>query len=260
MLEDRHRKILEILSEQDQASVADLSRTFEVSPVTIRADLNHLAAAGKVIRMHGGARLAAERIRQELTYATRQQIMAAEKRCIGEAAASLVKSGDAIALDSSTTAVEVGKALKSRHDLESITVVTTGIWTALELLGCTHIQVVLTGGQVRDTTGSIAGVFTEDILSRFNFSAAFLGAGGLTLTEGATDTHLAEAALKTKIIARSKAAYIVVDGSKFDRLALACFAALDQISGVVTDLSAPAEMVAALEAQGIEVLINRQEN
>ena len=255
MLDERHQQILEILVSQGQVSVVELSGTFDVSPVTIRTDLNRLAAMGKVVRTHGGARLATERIHQELTYATRQQINAGKKRCIGETAAALVSSGDAIILDSSTTAVAVGQTLKQRGDLENLTVVTTGIWAALELLGTPHIHVILTGGHVRDTTGSITGTFTEDILSRINLKAAFLGAWGLTLGEGATDTHLAEVELKTKIIARSQAVHIVVDGSKFGRLALASYASLDQINGVITDESAPDEMIAELRSKGIEVLI-----
>jgi len=253
--EDRHQQILEILAETGQASVAALSDYFAVSSVTIRADLNQLAEMGKVIRTHGGARLAGERMRQEQTYATRQRINADQKRCIGTAAAQLVQSSDAILLDSSTTAVAVGIALKQRTDLEDITVVTTGIWTALELLGAPHFQVILAGGQVRDTTGSITGLFTEEILSRFNFSKVFLGAWGISLAAGLTDTHLAEVELKRKMIARSKKVFIVADGTKFGQIGLTAFASLDQIDGIITDSKAPAEMISTLEAHNIEVTI-----
>lgn len=255
MIDDRHQRILEILAQEGQITVAELSETFDVSSVTIRSDLSQLAEMGKVIRNHGGARLAAERMRQEQTYATRQRNNADQKRCIGEEAAALVCSEDAILLDSSTTAVAVGTALKKRTDLENITVVTTGIWTALELLGTPHIQVVLLGGQVRDTTGSITGLFTEDILSRFNFSIVFLGAWGITLEEGVTDTHLAEVELKNKIIDRSESVYVVIDGSKFGRLALASFASLNEIDGIITDPNAPEDVIAALRERGIDVRI-----
>jgi DeoR family transcriptional regulator of aga operon len=253
MVKDRQEKILEILAHKEQVTVSELGETFDVSPVTIRTDLNQLAEIGKVIRTHGGAKLAAERMRQELTYATRQRINAEMKRCIGRAAAALVRPEDAVLLDSSTTAVAVGTALKEQTNLENVTVVTTGIWTALELLGAPHIHVVLAGGQVRETTGSITGVFTEEILSRFNFAKAFLGAWGMTLEDGASDTPLAEVELKQKIVARSKAIYIVIDGSKFGRQALASFAPLEAITGVVSDNSAPTDLITALERHGIEV-------
>lgn len=255
MVEDRHQKILGFLAHTDQVSVVELSEQFDVSLVTIRTDLNQLAEQGKVIRTHGGARLAGERQRQELTYATRQRINAEEKMCIGVEAASMVTSNEAILLDSSTTAVAVGSALKSRNDLIDITVVTTGIWTALELLGTSGVQVVLAGGQVRDTTGSITGKFTEDILMSFNFSKVFLGAWGIELREGVTDTHLTEVELKQKIVTRSDSVYIVVDGSKFGRKGLSSYASLKQIDGIITDKSAPEQYLQDLRDKGLDVKI-----
>jgi len=255
MGETRKQKILETLANQDSVSVLALSERFGVSPVTIRTDLNQLAEMGKVSRVHGGARLADERMRQELTYVARQKINAEQKRCISIAAAALVRSEEAIVLDSSTTAVAVGMALKGRDDLENVTVVTTGLWTALELLGCPHIQVVLTGGQIRDTTGSITGVFTDDVLSRFYFSKAFLGAWGLTLKSGLTDIHLQEIELKQKIMTRSECVNIVVDGAKFGRRALSTYATFDQVSQIFTDTTAPPEMVAALRDRGVDVQV-----
>jgi DeoR/GlpR family transcriptional regulator of sugar metabolism len=255
MLEDRQQKILEILAQKEQVTVVELGETFNVSPVTIRTDLNQLAEIGKVVRTHGGARLVAERMRQELTYATRQRINADQKRLIGETAAALVCSEDAVLLDASTTAVAVGTALKRRTDLENVTIVTTGIWTALDLLGTNRFNVVLAGGQLRETTGSITGILTEEILSRFNFAKVFLGAWGVTLKEGATDTPLEEVELKQKIVARSKSVYIVADGSKFGRLGLASFASPQEITGIVTDPSAPEDEITAFQNMGIEVSI-----
>ncbi len=255
MLENRQQKILELLANQESAAVSELSDLLGVSPVTIRTDLNHLAEQGQVIRTHGGARLAGERMRQEYTYATRQRINAEQKRCIGQLAASLVQSDEAILLDASTTAVAVGKALMQRTDLHNLTVVATGIWTALELLGTPHINVVICGGHVRATTGSITGTLTHDVLRGFNFRRAFLGAWGITLEEGFTDTPLMEVELKQIIVQKSQEVNVVIDGSKFGRLALASFASVDHVARVITDDSAPEESVAALRARGVDVRI-----
>lgn len=255
MIEDRHQKILELLANQDTVAVSDLSDKFGVSPVTIRADLNYLAEQGYVIRTHGGARLAGERMRQEYSYATRQRINAEHKRCIGQLAASLIQSDEAILLDASTTAVAIGKALMQRTDLENITIVTTGIWTALELLGTPHINLVISGGHVRETTGSITGSLTQDVLKGFNFRKAFLGAWGITIEEGLTDSPLTEVELKQVIVQRSQEVFAVIDGSKFGRLALASFASIDQIDSIITDDSAPKDAVAAMRARGVDVQI-----
>lgn len=255
LINERQQQILETLLRVQSASVAELSAQFEVSAVTIRNDLSQLAELGRVVRTRGGARIADGRTRQELTFATRQRIRAEHKRHIGLLAASLVQPHEAILLDASTTAAAVGRALKANLAVDDVTVVTTGIWTALELLDAPHIQVVLSGGYVRNTTGSIAGAITQRVLESFFFNRVFLGAWGITLNEGLTDTHLAEVELKQLVIARARELVAVVDGSKFGRLGLAAFAPVERISCVVTDASAPADDVAALRASGVRVLV-----
>jgi DeoR/GlpR family transcriptional regulator of sugar metabolism len=255
LLSERQQQILEALLRMQSASVADLSAMFAVSAVTIRSDLSALADQGRVIRTRGGARIVDGRMRQELTFSTRQRIDADRKRQIGTLAASLVQPHDSILLDASTTVLAVGAALKRSPELRTLTVVTTGIWTALELLDTPHINVVLTGGYVRSTTGSIAGSITQRVLESFYFNRVFLGAWGLTMAEGLTDTHLAEVELKQAIIARAREVVAVLDGSKFGRLGLASFASIAQVSYVVTDERAPAAEVAALRERGVRVLV-----
>jgi DeoR/GlpR family transcriptional regulator of sugar metabolism len=253
MVTDRHRKILDLLVSQNTVSVSELSDILGVSSVTVRADLNQLAEEGQLVRTHGGARSNSKRMRQEHTYATRQRINAEQKRCIGYLAASLVISDEAILLDASTTAVAVGRALMQRTDLQNVTVVTTGIWTALEMLGAPHVSVIISGGHVRETTGSITGELTKATLSGFNFARAFLGAGGISIEEGLTDTPLMEVEMKQVIIQRSQEVNAIVDGSKFGRVSLASFASIDEIDRIITDSSAPRDMVDALYNSSVDV-------
>ncbi len=254
MIGKRQQKILETLSRQTTASVGELSDQFGVSAVTIRTDLNQLAKAGRVVRTHGGAQLAGERLRQETSFATRQQLFAEQKRAIGRLAASLVQSNESILLDASTTAVAVGHALKEMRETYNVTAVTTGIWTALELLGAPHINVVLCGGQVRNTTGSIAGSITNETLAKFHFSKAFLGAWGITPENGLTDSPLMEVELKKLVVNNSQETIAVVDSSKFGRVGLASFATIDQITRIVTDNDAPLENINWFIKSGIDIL------
>ena len=255
IMEERHEQIVQLLLKQQNMTVAELSTHFSVSPVTIRSDLNLLAEKGKVVRTHGGARLGDERTRQEESINTRQRIMAAEKQLIGKLAASLVQSGESILLDASTTALAVGQALKQRTDLFNVTVITTGIWTALEMLGCTHLEVVLTGGRVRSSTGSIAGLVANDVLSRFHFHKAFLGAWGISLSGGLMDSPLIEVEIKQTVIPRCQEVIAVVDSSKFGRKSLATIAPLTDISRIVTDCGVPQQFIDAFGEQGVEILL-----
>jgi DeoR/GlpR family transcriptional regulator of sugar metabolism len=254
-MNNRQQQILETLVMRDSMTVAELSGLLDVSTVTIRSDLNHLAERGHVIRTHGSARIAAERVRQEFTFSTRQRINAIRKQRIGELAATLIQPSDSILLDASTTAVAVAQAIRRRQAPLDVTVVTTGIWTALELLGSPHINVVLAGGHVRNTTGSIVGRIATEILEKFNFHKAFLGASGIDIDGGLTDTPLVEVELKEAAIERSKEVIAVVDASKFGQMGLACFAPVGRLSRIVTDNAAPPEIIQDFQSKGIDVLI-----
>lgn len=255
VMEERQEKIVNLLIKKHTATVTELSQLFEVSAVTIRNDLNQMAEQGRVVRTHGGARLADERTRQEYSFAAQRRINAPEKQQIGRLAAALIEPGEAILLDASTTAFATGQALKERSDLYNVTVVTTGIWTALELLGAPHLEIVLTGGHVRTATGSIAGIIAHDILNRFNFQKAFLGAWGITRRQGLMDAPLAEVDLKRTIVTRAQEIIAVIDGSKFGRTSLAAYAALEDVSLVITGPSAPPAVLKELETSGVKLLV-----
>jgi DeoR/GlpR family transcriptional regulator of sugar metabolism len=255
VMEERHEKIIQLLLAQQTASVGELSEKFEVSSVTIRNDLNQLAEQGRVERTHGGARIGDGRTRQEYSIITRRRIHAAEKQRIGECAASYVQSGESVLLDASTTALAVARALKERTDLYNVTVVTTGIWTALEMLGAAHLEVVLTGGRVRNETGSIAGLVATDVLSRFHFHKAILGAWGLTLSGGLMDAPLVEVELKQTVLPRCQEVIAVLDSSKLGRTSLATIVPLTGIARLVTDDQASAEFVDAIREHGVDVVM-----
>ena len=254
-MNDRQSKIIERLVADSTASVAALSRLLDVSEVTIRSDLAFLEKRGRVMRTRGGARLAGERVRQEYTFATRQQINAGLKNKIGKMAADLIDPFDAILLDSSTTAVAVATALREKNELKDITVVPTGLWTAIELMATPGINVLLPGGYVRPTTGSVTGLPANEFLKSFNFQKAFLGAGGLTMEKGACDSHLLEVELKRCIVNYAQEVIIVADGSKFGRQALASYAMPEQIDKIITDTSAPEDMIDSLGSAGVDVMV-----
>jgi DeoR/GlpR family transcriptional regulator of sugar metabolism len=160
----RQQQILDILMARESATMSELSDLLQVSTVTVRADLNALAEHGDVIRTHGSAHILQGRTRQELSFATRQEHNAVQKAYIGQVAADLVSPVKSILLDASSTAVAVAKGIKFHSKLRDLTVVTTGIWTALELMGVQHIHVVLAGGYAREQTGSLTGSITQKVL------------------------------------------------------------------------------------------------
>lgn len=251
-LQERLDQIAALLQEQGRASVADLSERFGVSTVTIRNDLASLEQQGRLVRTHGGA-VAKPDLSMDLpAFALRKEQHQSEKERIGQAAAALVRDGEAIALDASTTAWQVARHLKDRREL---TVVTNGLFIALEFVDSPGVNVVMPGGSLRIASASLVGNEGTSILDRYHLQKGFFGAGGFTLEEGLTDTSRHEVELKQRMVERSKKVIAIVDSSKWRQVAFVSLASVEQLDKVITDTAAPPDMVAALCARGIDVTL-----
>jgi DeoR/GlpR family transcriptional regulator of sugar metabolism len=249
--QERREQIIALLAQKGRVSVADLSEQFGVSQATIRADLDALAAENLLSRTHGGA-LALDQNRLELSFDFRRRLHAPQKSAIGAAAAALIEDGDAIILDASTTALAVAAQIK---DLRELTVLTNGIFIALELLQAPGITVLMPGGFLRRDSVSMVGDEGHDFIEQFNFQKGFFGAKGLTLEEGLTDVNSAEVAVKRNLVARARQVIAIVDSSKWGRVGFASFASIAQVDCILTDDGGPPDMVTALRQAGVDVVI-----
>jgi DeoR/GlpR family transcriptional regulator of sugar metabolism len=250
-LEERRQEILKRVHEHGRVSVAELSRRLNVSPVTIRTDLQALAGRNLVIRTHGGAIPAADG-RYELALALRRRQHVPEKSRIGQAAAARVVNGDAIFLDSSSTALAIVPHLKNRRQL---TVVTNSLAVAQELQDTPGVTVVLPGGVLQNDTLSLIGLDGLAMLRKYNIQKGFVGAHGLSLPEGLTDVSAAEAEIKRELAAMCRQLVAVVDATKWGLVGLAAFACVEDVHTIITDTHAPAESVNQVRALGLEIIL-----
>jgi DeoR/GlpR family transcriptional regulator of sugar metabolism len=250
--EERLDQIVALLREQGRVSVGELSERFDVSPVTIRNDLATLAQQSRLVRTHGGAVLKPNPALEPPAFALRRTQQVAEKERIGRAAASLVRDGDAIALDASTTAWQVARHLKDRQEL---TVVTNGLFVALEFLDSPGVTVVMPGGTLWAGSASLVGDLGGCILDGYHVQRGFFGARGLTVEEGLTDTNQYEVELKQRMMERSKEVIAIIDSSKWEQLTFVPLAPVSHLDCVIADEAAPRAMVAALRRAGVEVML-----
>jgi DeoR/GlpR family transcriptional regulator of sugar metabolism len=232
----------------DRGSVGELSQALGVSEVTIRKDLDLLESQGLLVRVHGGA-MASGRGRLEQHFATREQQRLDEKRRIAQAAARLVQSGQRIFLDASTTALQVARLLKDR---EGLTVVTNGLYTALELNFSAGVSTIVVGGTMRRRSSSLVGSLSADLLLRLRVDIGFFGAQAVT-AEGLMEGDLDEAQLKQRMVQVSATTVGIVDSSKFGRTSFSVFALPHEIDRVITDTAAPMAVIDMLRAQAIAV-------
>jgi DeoR family transcriptional regulator of aga operon/DeoR family fructose operon transcriptional repressor len=249
---ERQDHIARFVEEHGRARVADLAAQFEVSGVTIRKDLLVLESAQRLVRAHGGA-IAIDRSRPELSFDIRERLQADEKSRIGAAGADLVRDGESIVMDASTTALSVARQLKARSGWSQLTIITNGLRIAFELAGQPGITVLMLGGRVRWEALSVVGQLGDGLFDRINVQKAFLGAAGFTVESGMSDATDEEAQIKRSMVSAAREVIAIVDHTKWERAAFATFCSTEQIGLVLTDAAAPAGMVEELRRRSIDV-------
>src|SRR5262245_54337005 len=242
--------VLRLLETRDSVHVAELAEAFSVSEVTVRSDLSALARQGLVARVRGGVR-ALQQGQSEVGFDLRLRLEVERKRAIGRAAAALVDEGEAVALDASTTAYYLALELREKREL---VVVTNGLLVATALADAPGITVIVTGGVLRLSAMSLVGDLGTDVLRTTRINKGFLGARGLSLERGLMDLNPDEVRIKQEMGDACERVYGIFDGTKWHRSALLAFVRPDDLAGIITDSSAPADEVERWRSAGVEVI------
>lgn len=245
------REVLRLLETRDSVHVAELAKAFSVSEVTIRSDLGQLARQGLVARVRGGVR-ALQRGHSELGFDFRLRLEVERKRAIAQAAAAMVDEGEAVALDSSTTAYYLALELRAKQEL---VVVTNGLLIAAALADAPGITVLVSGGMLRLHAMSLVGDLGADVLRTTRISKGFLGARGLNLDRGLMDLNPDEVRIKSEMAAACEQVIGILDGTKWHRTALLPFVTADQLDAIVTDSAAPQAEIEAWQRAGVEITV-----
>ena len=251
---ERRNRILELLYKDKKISIRKLQTNLDVSACTIRNDLRKLEEDGLIQRTHGGAMPTF--IQQDLSSSFRKNKNAEEKSAICKEAAALVREGHCIFLDGSSTAFILAKHLK---DKERITVITNGLYTALELKENPNINVILTGGVMCPKSASMEGLLGKDLITQINADIAFVSAKGFSLKEGLTDFNVYESELKKLMLSRVKKIVALVDYSKLDNISTASFVKPEQIDILITDANIPPQLLEKYQDADVKVLVAQQE-
>lgn len=249
--EERQQLILEAVKDNRQATVAELSRRFDVSEVTIRRDLRELAAQGMLRRAHGGA-VPATSAPPEPPVVQRMDRAEHCKVCIGRAAAALVSDGDSVFIGSGSTTTHVARRLIDRKDL---TVVTNALTIATELASAQGVTVVVTGGVMRPSELSLVGHITEQSLREVRVDKVILGMRAISLEAGMTNDYLPEVMTDRTIIEMAPELIVVADHTKFGKIASAYVAPVERITILVTDPDIDPETLTRLQEMGIQVIV-----
>jgi DeoR family transcriptional regulator of aga operon len=250
--ERRRGRIADLVGRRGFVSTSELAREFRLSEVTIRTDLESLAAEGLLSRVHGGA-LSVDRP-VERPFEEESAVGTDAKKAIGVRAASLVRSGDCVVIDVGTTTTQIALALLDRHDLEGVVVVTNGLTIALALeQAVPRFTVIVSGGTLRPLQHSLVNPLATSVFSSITADLAFIGCTGVHAEHGATNVNLPETDLKRLMTTTARRSYIVADGGKLGEAHLGVIGPLDRFEALIT-ADAEAGQVDALRRAGLEVV------
>lgn len=249
---ERRREILNMLNENGQVFVHELSAKFNVSEVTIRNDLELFESKKLLIRSRGGAMKYENTVGVDYQISDKDKIHYAEKIRIGKKAAELVKENETIIVDSGTTTMEVVKNLDPNNVFN---VITNAINIANQLINSKNITIIVPGGTLRKNSQSLVGPLAEKSLRSFYVDKLFMGVDGFDISQGAFTPNIEEASLNQVMIEISKEVILVADSSKFNRRSLAFICPVDKIDIVVTDDNISKENQKQLEDLGVKVII-----
>ena len=250
LIGERRLKIMDLLEEKGNVIVSELSSLLSVTEETIRRDLEGLKKEGLLKRTYGGA-IPTNRVSLELSFKAREVENREEKKAIGKVAAALIKNGDALMFDASTTALEVAKQIGAKKGL---TVITSSLAVVLELIGRSGVTVISTGGVFHSRSLSYVGPLAEERVRNYHVDKLFFGAKGIAIAR-VTDSYEAVTQLKKTMVESAEEAILVIDRSKFNKMALVSIVPLEAINKVITDRGIPSEYKKLLSDQGIEVII-----
>lgn len=242
---ERQARIVELIQENGSVQVDELAQRLEVSPMTIRRDLVKLQEKGQVERCHGGAVA-----KQEVTYEDKKISHKSEKERIADVGAAFVSEGDTVFLDAGTTTYEIAKRIK---DIPGVMVVTNDLEIA-NLLKDSQAELILCGGFVQKSTGSMFGYYATQMLQDFHFDEGFFGAASIDEEFQVLTPTIDKAFLKRETRKQCKKAYLVVDASKFLRQSMTKINHLGEYTAVVTDREFNPEEAAKLEKLGAEIV------
>ena len=247
---ERRNAILEKLQAERRVVVSELSQIYKVSEETIRRDLEKLENDGFAIKSYGGA-VINENANVDLPFNIRKKRNVISKQKIAEVISSRIKDGTSIMLDASSTAVYIAKALKERKNL---TLITNSIEILIEMFDTPNVNVLSTGGAMREGSFALVGPQTDKMLNSYHVDMAIVSAKGFNLETGLTDTEELHANNKKTMLHAGREKILAVDSSKFGKTAFTEIGTLEDISMVVTDAKPDEVWLQAFKEYGIECI------
>lgn len=249
-LPSRQQQILDMVQEKGYVAIERLSQHFEVTPQTIRRDINQLSTDGLLRRFHGGA--GPNTSARNTTYSVRRSLCSEEKIRMAQLVAQHVPNHASLFLDIGTSTEEVARAILSKT---GIRVITNNINVATILSANADFEIFISGGIIRNHDLGITGEATIEFINQFKVDFGVISVSGIDPDGTLIDFDYNEVKITRAIIANSRKVFLLADHTKFGRSAMARIGHISEVSDLFTDCPPPEEFSSLIQESGVKLHI-----
>ena len=242
----RENTILNLLSEHGRMEVSALAQQLEVSPVTVRKDLDALERRGIIRREHGYAVFGGN---DDIN--NRLAVNYEEKRRIAREAAGLVSAGETVMIESGSCCTLLAEEIARTKP--GATIITNSAFIASYIRHIDGARVVLLGGDFQNDAQVMVGPILKTCAGQFYVNRLFVGADGYSERLGfMASNHLRVQAVRD-MAEQAEEVIVVTESSKFDRSSTVPLALKGGVSAVITDSRIRPETEQLLDRANIRV-------
>ncbi|MBL6957969.1 MAG: DeoR/GlpR family transcriptional regulator [Rhodospirillales bacterium] len=252
-IEERREQILELVSRQGYVAIDALAQHFQVTPQTIRRDINELDHQGVLQRHHGGAGLPSSV--ENVAYDTRQILQLDEKQRMAQLVADHIPDRASVFINIGTTTEAVAKALV---DHKGLRVITNNLNVANTLSQNPDCEVIIAGGLVRSRDRGIIGEATLDLIEQFKVDFGVIGISGIDADGTLLDYDYREVRVAKAIVRNSRRVFLAADHTKIGRNAMVRLCGIDKIDSWFTDRQPSAALLKVLKKAGTTVHVAKK--
>ncbi|HVI87072.1 MAG TPA: DeoR/GlpR family DNA-binding transcription regulator, partial [Dongiaceae bacterium] len=250
--EERRRRLLDLLRQDGKIVAAEASRQLDVSEDTVRRDLNELAAAGQLRRVHGGALPLLPLTPAAAPFLRRQDEDDGSRRTLAARLAQLIQPGSTVLLDSGTTNLAVAEAIAP--DLQA-TIITPSLPAAMALMSHRHVGLIVLGGTVDKAERSTEGIATWEAIAGLSVDLCLLGICGIDAQAGLMEMSPDAARLKARMIGSASRVVTAASARKLGTRAPYRIGPVELLTCLVTEARVPDAVLDPYRQAGIEILL-----
>lgn len=245
---ERQAYILHQVNLHNKVLSTDLSQHINVSDDTIRRDLQELAEAGKLIKVHGGALSPSF---HHGHHSSREVYSYTQKRIIAQKAASLVEDGMFVLTGGGTTIIELARALPPNLHA---TFISGSIPAIYEYMNHPNIDVIAIGDKISKNSKITVGLEAISRIRQLRADLCFLGINALDLKNGVSDNDWEVVQIKKAMIESAQKLVCLTIAEKINSQQPIRVCDSKQIDILITELSPDDPLLEPYIKAGIRVL------